>query len=230
MRETLLAAVVFTIGLSQAFGQFRYEVKRDRLLGTESGILTIDEDGIWYRSENGKTALNFGFEDVRRADLSDPRKVRIFTYDRALKRLTGPSQIEFSLRDGTTSSGMTKFLAAHLERPVIGAYQIEETDHDVPAYHRHALGGCHGALRFGSAGIVFESENARHSRTWTYENIQTIGTMSTYHFRLTSYAETFNFDLKQRLASEIYREAWRRVYTRTPPRTINGESWWRLRR
>jgi len=220
MREAFWAVVLFAVGVSQAFGEFRYEVKRDKLLGAENGVLTIDQGGIRYRSENGKTAFDFRFEEIRKADVSDPRKIRLFTYERALKRLTGPSEIEFSLREGTTNSGLTQFLATHLERPVIGAYQMDESDHDVPAYHRHALGGCHGALRFGSAAIVFESENPRHSRTWTYEDIQTIGTMNAYHFRLTSYTETFNFDLKQRLASEIYREAWHRVYTRVSP---NGQ-------
>ncbi len=223
MRKAFLTVILFTAGVSQAFGQFRYEVKRDKLWGAENGVLTIDENGIRYHSENGKTVLNFGFEDIRKADVSDPRKIRLFTYERALKRLTGPRQIEFSLREGATSSGLTQFLATNLERPVVGAYQIDESGHDVPAYHRHAFGGCHGTLRFGSAAVVFESEMPRHSRTWTFEDIQTIGTMSAYHFRLTSYTETFNFDLKQRLASEIYREVWRSVYTRVSPEqsTVN---------
>jgi hypothetical protein len=37
--------------------------------------------------------------------------------------------------------------------------------------------------------------------------------MNAFHFRLASYAETFNFDLKERLSPEDYRSLWRRVYT-----------------
>jgi len=200
------------LAVSQAAGEFRYEVKRDKLWGGESGVLTIGKGGIRYRSENGKTALDFVFEDIRKADVSHPRRIRLYTYDRAKKRLTLPSQFEFKLREETTSPALTQFLTVRLERPVIGAYPVEETGLEAPAYHRHILGGCHGVLRFGSEAVVFDSDNPQHSRTWTYQDIQTIGTMNPFHFRLTSYAETYNFDLKRRLPPGRYREIWRLVY------------------
>ena len=212
MRRTLCIAVLSIAGISQAPGEFRYEVKLDKLWGGEPGVLTVDEGGIHYRSENAKTALDLDFEDVRKADVSDPRKIRLYTYDRAKKRLTRASRFEFTLREGTTSPALTQFLVARLERPVVGSHQVEKAGVEIPAYHRHGLGGCHGILRFGSAAIVFESEEPKHSRTWTHEDIQTIGTMNAFHFRLTSYAETFNFDLKRRLSADDYRTLWRHVY------------------
>ena len=214
MRRALCAVVLSVLGISQAVGEFRYEVKRDKLWGGEPGVLTVDEGGFQYRSENGKTALNFAFGEIRKADVSDPHRIRLYTYDRAKKRLTRPSEFEFNLREGTTDSTLAQFLAARLERPVVGAYQISEDGLQVSAYHRHSLSGCHGVLRFSAAAVVFESKDPAHSRTWAYEDIQTVGTMNLFHFRLTSYAETFNFDLKQRLSSENYREVWRHVYTR----------------
>ncbi len=212
MRRVLCAVVLALMGVSQAPGEFRYQVKRDKLWGGESGVLTVDESGIQYRSESGKTALKFAFEDIRKADVSDRRKILLYTYDRARKRLTGASRFEFSLREGTTGSALTQFLEVRMERPVIGAYQVEGADVDMPAYHRHGLGGCHGILQFGAAGVVFESKDPKHSRTWTYDEIQTIGTTDPFNLRLTSYAETFNFDLKRRLSPEDYRTLWRRLY------------------
>ena len=214
MRRTLCIAVLSIAGISQAPGEFRYEVKRDKLWGGEPGVLTVDEGGIHYRSENAKTALDLDFEDVRKADVSDPRKIRLYSYDRAKKRFTRPRKFKFNLREGTTSSDLREFLAARLERHVVGAYAIDQAGLEIPAYHRHVLGGCHGVLQSGAAGVAFQSRDPKHSRTWTYEDIQTIGTMNTFHFRLTSHAETFNFDLKQRLSSEDYREVWRQVYAR----------------
>ena len=213
MLRLFILVLLAAMGVSQTAGEFHYGVKRDKLWGGEPGVLTVDDGGIRYRSENGKTALDFTFEDIRKADVSDPRRIRLYTYDRAKKRLTAPSRFEFRLRKGATSSALAQFLAARLERPVIGAYEIEEADLDRQAYHRHGLGGCHGVLWFGPKAIVFESKDPKHSRTWSYEDIQTIGTMNAFHFRLTGYAETFNFDLKQRLSLDNYRTVWHRVYT-----------------
>ena len=108
MRRALCAVVLSVLGISQAVGEFRYEVKRDKLWGGELGVLTVDEGGIQYRSENGKTALAFAFEDIRKADLSDPRRIWLYTYDRAKKRLTWAQRFEFDLREGTTSSALTR--------------------------------------------------------------------------------------------------------------------------
>lgn len=210
----MVAVILLTaVGISQAAGEFHYEVKRDKLWRAEPGALTIDERGIQYRSDNGKTALDFRFEDIRKADVSDSRKIRLFTYDRAAKRLTQPRLFEFALRGETASIALTQFLAASIQRPVVGSYPVESSGPEILAYHRHGLGGCHGVLRLGPKAVVFGSADPKHSRTWIYEDIQTIGTMNAFHFRLTSHAETFNFDLKQRLSPEDYRTLWQRVYT-----------------
>ncbi len=67
-------------------------------------------------------------------------------------------------------------------------------------------------LSIGSAGIQFASKRGKDSRTWLYRDIQTIGTSDPFHFRVTSYAETFTFDLKERLPKAAYDLAWQAVY------------------
>lgn len=212
MKNRLVAMLLITFGTSQAANEFRYEVKRDKPWGTERGILTVNEQGIQYRSDNGKTALDFPLEDIRKVDLSDPDEIRLFPYDRAKMRLTHPREYEFELREGTTRAGLTQFLAERLKRPVLGAYELANTGPEIPAYHRHFLSGCNGVLRFGPAAVQFESKDPKHSRTWLYEDVQTVGTMDVFHFRLTTFQETYNFDLKERLLPEDYRTIWRRVY------------------
>ena len=51
--------------------------------------------------------------------------------------------------------------------------------------------------------------------------------MAPFHFRLTTYAETYNFDLKQRLSAEDYRSIWRGVYSQASeshPRLVDSGS------
>ena len=196
-----------------ARGEFRYEVRRDKFWGSEAGVLTIDASGVHYRSQNEKTVLDFAFEDIREADVSDPRKVRLFSYERAKKRLARPRLYQFKILEGTTGEALAEFLAERLERPVVGAYGIQGGAGGIPAYHRHVLGGCDGSLRFDRDAIRFDSINRKHSRTWVHADIETIGTMDPFHFRLTTYAETYNFDLKQRLSPQDYRSVWHSLYS-----------------
>ncbi len=213
MKKRLLLMLLIAFGTLWAADAFRYEVKRDKLWRSERGVLTVNEQGIQYRSENGKTALDLPFLDVRKVDVSDPHKIRVQTYDRAKKRLSQPGEHEFELREGTTSAGLTQFLVERMKRPVLGTYELANTGSEIPVYHRHALGGCHGVLRFGPAAVQFESKEPKHSRTWIYSDIETVGTMNPFHFRVTSFVETFNFDLKERLDPEDYRAIRAHVYT-----------------
>ena len=196
-----------------ARGEFRYEVSRDKFWGGEAGALTIDRSGVHYRSKNEKTVLDFAFDDIREADVSDPRKVRLFSYERAKKRLARPRLYQFKILEGTTGEALAAFLVERLERPVVGAYGIQEGAGGIRAYHRHVLGGCDGSLRFDGDAVGFDSTNQKHSRTWVYADIETIGTTDPFHFRLTTYAETYNFDLKERLSPEDYRSIWRSLYS-----------------
>ena len=213
MCRVVVLVLVAVVAAPLARGEFRYEVRRDKFRGSEAGVLTIDASGVHYRSENEKTLLDFSFEDIRKADVSDSQEVRLFTYQRSKKRLARPRLYQFKILEGTTGEALAEFLAERLERPVVGAYGIQEGSGGIPAYHRHVLGGCDGTLRFDRDAIRFDSRNRKHSRTWVHADIETIGTMDPFHFRLTTYAETYNFDLKERLSPEEYRSVWHSLYS-----------------
>jgi hypothetical protein len=171
-----------------------------------------------YRSDDRRTALTLRFEDIREADVSVPGRIRIVTYD-VLKR-----DLKFHLRQGIQDEALGRFLAEHLQRPVIAAYGVtQQNAYRIPAYHRGVVSGSHGTLVIGSAGIEFTSKRAKDSRTWLYRDIQTIGTSDPFHFRVTTYAETFTFDLKQRLPDEAYRLASDKVYGLEPVSGLPAE-------
>ena len=205
--KILLTTALMAVTLLPAAEPFHFEVYRNKLPRREPGALDINEHGISYRSDDGKTALTLPFEDIREADVSVPGRIRLLTYD-VLKRA-----MIFRLREGLQDEGLARFLAEHLHRPVVGSYGLtQQNAYRIPAYHRGLLSGSHGTLIIGSTGIEFASKKAKDSRTWLYRDIQTIGTPDPFHFRVSTYAETFTFDLKDRLPESAYRLATDKVY------------------
>jgi hypothetical protein len=220
-----IAMWLLLAGAAPAIAELTYDVRRDRLWGGEAGVLTIDESGLLYRSNDEKTTVKLLYQEIRKIDLSDSRKIRIWTYNRAAKRLTLRRKLEFDLVQGSISGRLPGFLADRLERPVLGTTREEPVGAEIPAYHRHLAGGCDGTIMLGHEAVWFVSEEAKHSRTWPFEDIETIGSMDPFHLRVSTYAETYNFDLKQRLPEETYRDLWLRVYGMNLTRGSESTNW-----
>jgi len=210
------AVIILAIGLvATAFGadEFRYPVIRGKLLKDEPGQLEISKGGLSYRSADGKTAIRVPLQDILEADLSDPKVIHIETYDILKRRLTGRRVYTFRLRDSRHDEALTRFLVDALPRPVIGAFgTASQGAFEILAYHRHRLGGCHGKLEIGADAIRFVSDRPGDSRTWLYRDVETIGNMTPFHFRVSTLVETYNFDLKDRLREDAYRLAWQHVH------------------
>jgi hypothetical protein len=211
--KTLFIALMMAIPLLHAAGPFHFEVFRTKLPRNEPGALDMNEGGISYRSDDGKTEYALPFADIREADVSVPGRIRLRTFDVTKRRLGGNKELVFRLREGAQDEALGHFLAEHLVRPVVGSYGLSQKNaYQIPAYHRGALSGSHGTLTIGSTGIEFSSKKEKDSRTWLYRDIQTVGTPDPFRFRVTTYVETFTFDLKERLPEEAYRLAWQEVY------------------
>ncbi len=213
MMKIAVLFMIVAVG-AQAADSFELTVYRDRLPRKEAGRLVISGTGISYRSDHQKTVIDIPFLNVFQADVSDPKVIRIETYDIAKQKLLGRQVHVFRLRTGVHDELLTRFLSKALQRPVIGAFGPAPLPEAViPAYHRHRLGGCHGTIRIDSDAIRFLSDRPQDSRTWLYRDLETLGTMNPFHFRVSTLAETFNFDLKERLPESAYDLAARRVYS-----------------
>ena len=214
-----IIAILFSVAPTLwADDVFRYSVYREKLTRDEKGELVIDQTAISYKSEDGKRSIQISFGDIYEADVSHPREIRIETYDIVKRKLLGRQTYTFKLREGEHGSDLTRFLTAHLKRPVVGflANSPAEEAYELPAYHRHRFGGCHGKLRIDASGIQFVSDRAQDSRTWSYAGIETVGTMNEFHFRVSSLNETYNFDLKEQLPAAAYDLSFKSV-TRLKP-------------
>jgi len=210
-RAALILLMSWTAFAAESFD---YAVMRLRPLHrTEPGRLKIDTAGVSYESDNGKTKLHLTFENIREADVSEPKLVRIETYDILKRRVGGRREYAFRLREGTRDEDLARFLSAQVKRPVVGVYEVSAPAvFTVPAYHRHSLGGVHGKIEIGPEAIRFVAEKPADSRTWLYRDIESIGNADRFHFRVSTYSETYMFDVKERLAPAAYEYAWQRVY------------------
>ncbi len=186
------------------------------LLKKERGRLIFSDSGVTYKSQNGKTSIELPYADIREADVSEPRKVRLETYNILKSNPFENRSYEFRLGE-SHGSDLAQFLSEHLKRPVIGAYDLSGADRfTVPAYHRHVFGGAHGVLEIGPDGIQFKAEAKGDSRTWLYRDIQTLGSSGPFNFRVSTESETYTFDLKERLSARAYDLAWSKVYRLSP--------------
>jgi hypothetical protein len=223
----LLLILSMAAGSPQTQPRFQYDVVRSKSLHKdEPGQLRIDTSGIEYRSANGKTSIRVPFIEVHEMDVSDPSTIRVETYEKLKRKLSGRRSYSFrlrSLRGVEENDHLTQFLSERIHRPLLGSQTTAaKPEFEIPAYHRHVLNGCNGTLQITSETIRFLSTKEDHSRTWKYSEIQTIGGSDRFSFRVTTLAETFTFDLKDRLPKEAYELVWQRVYDLQPRYTAGN--------
>ena len=212
--KTIVWLMLVSAAGAEASDRFEFTVFRDHLPRKEAGRLVISLAGVSYRSDHSKTAIDIPLLNVFQADVSDPKVIRIETYDIVKRELLGRQAHVFRLRGSVHDERLARFLSTALQRPVIGAFlPAPPPEASIRAYHRHRLGGCHGTIQIDAEAIRFVSDRPEDSRTWLYRDLETLGTMNPFHFRVSTLAETFNFDLKERLPEAAYDLAVRRVYS-----------------
>ncbi len=219
--HALLLILSLATGTARIPPDFQYEVLRSRpLLKDEAGQLRINGSGVEYLSANGKTSVRLPFIDIREMNLSDPAAIRIETYEMLKRKFAGRRTYEFRLRSSRSvqdNDRLVQFVSDRVRRPVLANYSTSvKPEFEIPGYHRHVLSGCNGTLQITPEVIRFLSNKEDHSRTWRYSEIQTIGGLDPFSFRVTTLTETFTFDLKDRLPKEAYELVWQRVYDLQP--------------
>ena len=190
---------------------FDLEVTRLRTLRKQAGNLHIDRNGITFRSTDGKTAIKIGMQDLREADVADPRGLRFETYAVEKWQPTERREHIFHAQPNAPVEELAQFLAARVHRPVVGHY-TEASRFHVAAFHRRLRTGTNGMLEIGDDSIQFVSDRPADSRTWLYRDIETIGRADRFRFRVTTSRETYVLELKDDLPDAAYQLAWNKIY------------------
>jgi hypothetical protein len=204
----LLAGAALSVA---AAGTFDFKVERIRLSRNQSGNLHIDAKGIRFQSSDEKTVIAIPFEDLRQADVADPKTLRFQVYAVAQWKPFARREYTFRAETAVPVEEIAMFLTARLRRPVVGHYAAN-AKFQVPAYHRRTRSGTNGTLEIGDEAIRFVSDKPADSRSWLYRDIETIGRPNPYHFRVTTVRETYVVELKAELPEEAYQLAWSKVY------------------
>jgi hypothetical protein len=175
------------------------------------GSLKISADGIDFHFSKGDAPIHWALVDIRTVALSGPRKLSLVSYQNRRWHLPGDRPFDFTLK-----TPMPPEIAAELVRrvgkPAINGVPSPEGSNFamIPARHKTATGGSSGTLRFSDSGIDYVSRSG-DARSWRWADIETIAHPEPYRFRVGSYLETFDFELKRPLTTEMFDRLWDHV-------------------
>jgi hypothetical protein len=207
--------LLFMTGALLRADSLEYNVKHDHALRSCQGKLTMGDQEIRYEASDGKHSQAWSYIDIQKLDVVSPTQVILKTFESASWKKFGKDKtFEFSLTEGQFTRADQEFLRSKLSRPIIARLTDpkEKTSSAFPVRHRHRLGGCEGHLQVEEDRLVYSSDRSNDNRIWKLSEIETIGSPDPYHFRVTTYNETFTFDLKSPLDSKIYDALWKRIY------------------
>jgi hypothetical protein len=192
-----------------------YRVKHDHALGSCQGTLTFADQEIHYEATDGKHAYAWPYIEIQKLDVVSPTQVTLKTFKSASWEKWGKDQtFQFTLLEGKLTATNQEFLRSKLSRPMVA--RLTETHQSstpaLPVRHRHRLGGCEGHLRIDEDRLIYSTDRSSDNRVWKLSDIETIGSADPYHLRVTSYDETFIFDLKSPLDSKVYDSLWKKIH------------------
>lgn len=182
-------------------------------LSKERGTLSVDVGGVEFRSESGKKQI-WKPLDIQDLEIA-PRKLVLHTYGtRGLHRL-GADTKEFDLEQ-TVSPAVAASLAAGVGRPSRNKIPKSASSESgetaaiygsIPAHHRTPFGGTNGILRFRAGGIDYITSSPGDSRSWRWNDLQTLASEDLYRLSVFGYLDTYNFDLKEPLDRSAFDRA-----------------------
>jgi hypothetical protein len=177
------------------------------------GTLLLTDSGVEFRPAKGPP-LRWRFVEIQTFDLNLHR-LSVTGYENRRWHLHGERSFRFDFE-----SVMPPSVAAELAQCVAKPAENGAPDPNAPAFatlparHRTRGGGTNGILRFRTAGIDYVTDSGHGARSWRWADIQTLAHPDAFHFRVGAYRETFEFELKEPMSSDLFDRLWNDVYAR----------------
>lgn len=193
---------------------FEFRVKHDHTLGSCEGKLITGDREIRYEAADGKHSQSWAYIDIQKLDVASRTRLVLKTFQsQSWKKLEKDKVFDFSVVEGKLTPEHQEFFRAKLSRPMV-ARLVEKVEGStlLPVRHRHSVGGCEGQLSVEEERLIYLTDHASDNRVWKLREIETFGSPDPYHLRVTTYDETFTFDLKSPLDQKTYEFLWKRIY------------------
>ena len=220
-----LALCFVLTGAAQA-ESFDFRVKHDHTLGSCEGSLSVTDREIQYEATDGKHSRTWAYIDIQKLDVASRTRLVLKTFEsQSWWKLERDKVFDFSLIEAEITTEQQEFLRAKLSRPMV-ARLVEKGECStlLLVRHRHNLGGCEGQLSVEEERLIYLTDHASDNRAWKLRDIETIGSPDPYHLRVTTYNETFTFDLKSPLDPKVYDSLWKKIYRPDIPPASQRES------
>ncbi len=222
---TLRLGVIF-LAASSLYGQrLDYKVHHDHFWKSGAGTLVISEKGVSFQEPTKKKkvrhAFDLNYQDIQELKVS-PTKLTLVTYQDRKWLLGLDKEYEFTLAPGQNFGQAYTLLKDRLDQRFVAALADERIRPlwEIPVKLLGRISGSEGVLEFGADHIVYKTPAKDQSRTWRYQDIESISTSGPFQLTLTTYerAKThygnlkgFNFQLKQALEEKRFNILWRRL-------------------
>jgi hypothetical protein len=177
------------------------------------GNLIFTANGIEFRSEP-RFSHRWSFTEIKTLELR-PQRLVVTDYENRGHHLSGTRHFDFDLQTPVPPAVAAE-LTNRVGKPVVNEDPEAKADalFTIPARHSTRFGGTNGILRFRDRGIDYVTTGGKGSRSWRWDEIQTIANPDRYHFHLGGYLETFEFELKQPMTTDLFDRVWDHVYAR----------------
>jgi len=178
------------------------------------GTLFIDDGGVEFRS--AKLKERWAWLDVYSFDLSG-REFTLISYQNRPLREPGDRRFRFTLAEPMPPAVASE-ITLRVGRPVRNGdpQPNASATAEIPAHRRAFCGGSNGIIRFTSDGIDYVTKDGRDSRSWRWDDIETIANPNSWELRVGGFREIAEFDLKQPMPRALYERIWDHLYGGRP--------------
>ena len=191
------------------------------------GALTITDLGVAFeeRYEGKKPkhphAWRWDYQDIQQLKIA-PKSLTVLTYKDSKWKLGADREYRFDLVSDKNFDAAYDALKNRLDQRFVAVIpdHVSNVLWEIPVKHLLRFGGDEGVIQVGPDEIVYKSAKPGESRTWRYQDIDSIGSSGPFQLTITTFERAtthygnlkgFNFELRQQLEEARYNDLWLRL-------------------
>ncbi len=195
-----------------SFAELSYQVRHEHLRKGCSGVLRIDERGIWFQGTARKKqahAWQWSYAEIQQLTVSAD-ELRVLTYRDSLWKLGADREYRFALvaeirghsgldpskespeDHGRRVPGIQEahaFLKDRLDQRLV--VRLADSDlaplWQLPVKLLGRVGGSHGVLIVGAERLVYRAERPGDSRTWRLKDVESVSSSGPFELSVVTY-------------------------------------------